>query len=250
MIPKAVDAPGIPTLDAVLQVYLLGSVDFESALRLQRHLAYEIAGARLRAALILCEHPPLITIGRQGSRAHIAYEPEELKARRWAVRWVNRGGGCFLHLPGQLTIYPILPLDRLKLGLQQYLSRLQDVLIALLDDFSIRAEPDPNQTAVCVQGRRIADLGVAVCDWVAYYGVVLNINADLEFLRRIGSGRGVDRQVTSIVRERHGPLQPALVRQRLLEHFATHFHFAQTSLFFEHSTLRRKAPSDAVATSS
>src|SRR5262249_29179897 len=90
--------PGVIDSCSLLQVYLLGTVEFEAALALQRLLAYQIAGARDRAALILCDHPPLITVGRQGSRAHILYEPEELQALRWQVRWVNRGGGCMLHL--------------------------------------------------------------------------------------------------------------------------------------------------------
>src|SRR5262249_28764331 len=123
--------------NSVLQVYLLGLVEFEAALTLQRRLAYEVAGRRDTAALILCEHPPLITVGRQGSRRQILCEPLELKARRWPLRWVNRGSGCILHLPGQLAIYPILALDRLGLGLAAYLSRLQQALIALLDDFSV-----------------------------------------------------------------------------------------------------------------
>src|SRR6478672_12593028 len=119
---------------AALQVYLLGTVEYAAALALQRQLVYHVAGDRGRAALVLCEHPPAITVGRQGSRAHILYEPEELRALRWRVRWVNRGGGCLLHLPGQMAIYPILPLDRLGLGLQGYLDRLRQVILDVLAD--------------------------------------------------------------------------------------------------------------------
>src|SRR5262245_24795126 len=118
------DAQHTVTADTVLQTYLLGLVEFEAALVLQRMFVYQVAGDRGRAALLLCEHPPLITVGRQGSRGHIHLEPEELTALRWPVRWVNRGGGCLLHLPGQLAAYPILPLDAFGLGLQGYLDRL------------------------------------------------------------------------------------------------------------------------------
>src|SRR5262249_23497299 len=154
---------------SALQVYLLGLVDFEAALHLQRRLVYEISGDRDSAALILCEHPPIITVGRQGSRAHILMEPEELRLRGWPLRWVNRGGGCLLHVPGQLAIYPILALDRLGLGLRAYVERLQKVVIALLDDFSIRGETRPDQTGVWVRSRPILGAGVAVRDWVTYY---------------------------------------------------------------------------------
>src|SRR6266852_8540363 len=143
--------------NTALHAYLLGQVDFEAALRLQRQLIDDVSGEGEggRAALVLCEHPPLITVGRQGSHAHILCDPEELQARRWPVRWVNRGGGCLLHLPGQLAIYPILALDRLGLGVQDYLDRLHAVLIALLDDFNIRGERWTSQPGVWVARRPI-----------------------------------------------------------------------------------------------
>jgi lipoyl(octanoyl) transferase len=236
--------------DPALQVYLLGSVEFETALALQRRLAFEIAGDRSAAVLILCEHPPLITVGRQGSSAHILCTREELQMRGWRVRWVNRGGGCLLHTPGQMAIYPILALDRLGLGVQDYLDRLHAVLIALLDDFNIRGERRPGRPEIWVAGRPIASVGVAIRDWVAYYGAVLNVNPDLQLLRLVQTGGVAGARMTSIECRRHGPLRPAFVRERLLEHFAERFHFARTSLFFDHPLLKRKAPSDALATSS
>ena len=236
--------------DPVLQVYLLGSVDFEAALAFQRRLVFDIAGNRSGAALILCEHPPLITVGRHGSWAHILCDREELQLRGLRVRWVNRGGGCFLHLPGQMAIYPILALDRLGLSVQDYLDRLHAVLIALLDDFSIRGETRPGRPGVWAAGRPIASVGVAVRDWVTYYGAVLNVNPDLHGYRMVRTAGTAGGTMTSIECQRHGRLRPAFVRERLLEHFAGRFHVARTSLFFDHPLLRRKAPSDALATPS
>ena len=236
--------------DAALQAYLLGPVEFEAALTVQRYLVYQVAGDRDGAALLCCEHPPLITVGRQGSRAHILCEPEELRARRWQVRWVNRGGGCVLHLPGQLAVYPILPLDRLGLGIQAYLDRLQDVLRALLDDFSISAETRPGRPGLWVGGRPIAAVGVAVRQWVTYYGAVLNINPDLEPFRRVRCVGGAEEPMTSLERERRGRVRPSLVRERFLEQFAARFPFARTTLFSDHPALVREAPADALATPS
>src|SRR5205823_9495400 len=105
----------------------------------------EVAGDRESGALILCEHPHLITIGREGSRRQVLLEPDELSARRWPLRWVNRGGGCILHAPGQVALYPILPLDRLALGIDAFLQRLRQILIAVLDDFSIPGEARAEQ---------------------------------------------------------------------------------------------------------
>jgi lipoyl(octanoyl) transferase len=241
---------GASAADPALQVYLLGSVEFEAALALQRRLAFDVAGDRSAAALILCEHPPLITVGRQGSWAHIRCTREDLQLRGWRVRWVNRGGGCLLHTPGQMAIYPILALDQLGLGVQDYLDRLHAVLIALLDDFNIRGASRPGRPEVWVADRPIASVGVAIRDWVTYYGAVLNVNPDLHLFRLVQTGGAESGRMTSIERQRHSPLRPAFVRERLLEHFTERFRFARTSLFFDHPLLKRKALSDAVATSS
>jgi lipoyl(octanoyl) transferase len=233
--------------DPVLQVYLLGSVEFEAALSLQRRLVYQVAGNRSIAALVLCEHPPLITVGRQGSRTHFRCEPEEFQARRWPIRWVNRGGGCLLHLPGQLALYPILPLDYLGLGLQVYLDRLHQVVQCLLSDFDICGLNRPGQTGVWVGSRPIAAIGVAVRDWVTYHGLFFNLNPDLLPYRLVRWGSPNAEPMTSLERERHGRLRPSMVRERLLEHFAGRFPFTRVSLFFDHPSLRRKTSRDALA---
>src|SRR5262245_50355018 len=157
-------------VDTALQVYLLGSVDFEAALRFQRRLLYDVSGAREQAILVLCEHPPIITVGRQGSRAHLFYGPDELRSRRWPVRWVNRGGGCLLHLPGQLACYPIFPLDRLGLTIPAYLEKLHQVVRGLLDDFNIPSAMRTTRPGVWAGARPLAAVGVAVRDWVGYFG--------------------------------------------------------------------------------
>jgi lipoyl(octanoyl) transferase len=237
--PPTHDRPG-------LRAYLLGEVGFDKALLLQRALAYEVGGQRDAVALVLCEHPPLITVGRQGGPGHLRVDPDDLRARRWRVRWVNRGGGCLLHLPGQLAVYPVVALDHHGLGLAAYVERLQRVLVAVLGDFSVRAETRPGEAGVWVGRRLVAAVGVAVRDWVAYYGAALNVNPDLAPFRLVHSGRPGDGPMTSLERERRGPLRPALVRERLLEHFAAAFGCGRTALFFNHPLLARPAHADAV----
>jgi lipoyl(octanoyl) transferase len=220
-----------------LHVYLLGLVEFEAGLRLQRQLVYHASGGEDQPALVLCEHPPLITVGRQGSHAHILCDLDELRARRWPVRWVNRGGGCLLHLPGQLAVYAVLPLRRLGLGLRQYLERLHRVLLAVLDDFSVRGETRPDRAGVWVGDRLLAGVGVAVRDWVSWYGAFFNVSPDLMPFRLVRSGSPGDGPMTSLARERHGAPRMARVRQRLVEHFAEQFGFERTSIFFSHPSL-------------
>jgi lipoyl(octanoyl) transferase len=232
---------------AALQAYLLGTVEFETALALQRQLVYQVGGDRDRAALVLCEHPPTITVGREGSRAQILYEPDELRALRWRVRWVNRGGGCLLQLPGQMAIYPILALDRLGLGVEAYLERLRRVVLDVLAEFSIPAATDV--TGVQVGARPVAQLGIAVRDWVSYFGAAFNVEPDLDLLRKVRTAAGAP-PMTSLARERRGPLRAALVRERLLEHFASRFGFGRVSVFFHHPALGARSASGAVASPS
>jgi lipoyl(octanoyl) transferase len=224
-----------------LRVFLLGAVPFEAALALQRALVYEVSHEGRSPALILCEHDPILTVGRQGSPAHIHLDRAEMERRGWNVRWVNRGGGCVLHLPGQLAIYPIVPLKRLGLSVGDYVHCLQRVLLTLLADFSIRGHIRPDSAGIWVGRRLLAEVGIAVRDWTAYHGVALNVHPDLGPYRGVQNGSWEDGPMTSLERERHGPLRPALVRELVLEHLVETFGFDPPSLFFQHPLLQRWA---------
>ena len=222
---------------AGLQAYLLGSVDFEAVLLLQKRLHYDVAGDPTQGALVVCEHPPLITVGRQGSRRHLSLDPHDLQARQWRIRWVNRGGGCWLHLPGQLNIYPIVPVDRLGLTVPAFLERLGDVLRRVLDDFSVAARVSCDAAGVWVGDRLLAAIGVAVRDGVTYFGACFNLHPPLDAFRAVQSHPSAPEPMTSLERERRGPVSPSLVRERLLEHFRAGFHFERLALFSDHPVL-------------
>jgi lipoyl(octanoyl) transferase len=222
-------------------------VDFEGALALQRRLVYEVGANRDSAALLLCEHPPLISVGRRGSWAHIDGHIQNHRTGRFPVRWVNRGGGCILHCPGQLALYPIFPLDRLGLGINAYLEQLRLTMADVLDHFRIRTGTLPGHSGISVGTRPIAEIGIAVRDWISYFGAALNVNPDLLPFRGVSSGVDGCSTMTSIERERHGPLRPALVRELLIEEMARHFGFTETLLFSDHPLLKRKACHDALA---
>lgn len=222
-----------------LQAYMLGLVEFDALLAFQRRLHYDVSGDRSQAALILCEHPPLITVGRQGSRAHILLEPADLALRGWRVRWVNRAGGCWLHQPGQLAAYAILPLDRLGLSVRDYLGRLSDVVRQWLADFDVPCEW--RDGGIFARDRLLAGLGVAVRDWVSYFGMCLNVHPELVPFRSIRCAPRAAEPMTSLERERHGRVRPSMARERLLEHFQEVFGFSRMSIFTEHPTLKDRS---------
>lgn len=226
-------APGCEAL----QAYLLGTVDFETALALQRRLHFDVSGDRDRAALIVCDHPPLVTMGRQASRRHLLCEPEDLHARQLRVRWVNRAGGAWLHAAGQFALYPIVPLDRLGLTPSEFVLALGDVLRRVLDDFSVRVNVRVNEAGVWAGARLLAAVGIAVKDWVTYYGACFNLNPALDQFRLVRCHPDAAEPMTSLERERRGPVRTSLVRERLLEVFQERFRFPRLSLFSDHRVL-------------
>ena len=130
-----------------LEIYLLGLVDLQEVLSLQRRIVYE-AGEGNGAALLICEHPPTISVGRAGSRSHIAVDDDSLRSLGIRTHWVNRGGGCVLHLPGQLAVYPVVPLDRPGFTLNGYVEGLHQTIIRVLDEFELRASTRPDLPGV------------------------------------------------------------------------------------------------------
>lgn len=242
------EATECETADMALQVYLLGTIDLPSLLQAQRRMVYDVAGDRSRGVLVLCDHLHAVSIGREGSCAHVGYEASDLTSREWPVRWVNRGGGVLLHAPGQLAIYPILALDRLGLDLQGYLDRLHDVLIDVLAGLEIPAVRRPHRAGVFVRNRMIAHVGVAVRDWVSYFGAAVNVDTDLEPFRPVQCAGMGEPPMTSVQREARVPVRASSVRLRLAEAFATAFGFDRTALFHNHPALSMDRSADAVAT--
>ncbi len=237
--PTSDHTPRLP----VVQAYLLGQLDLDAVQTLQRRLSYEIAGDPTCSAVIVCDHPLCITIGREGSRAHVRATPEQLHARRCPVHWVARGGGAVLHAPGQVACYPMLPLDRMRLTPAAYVAGLCEVVGELVAGFGLRA--DVSTAAVRVNGRRVAHFGVAVRSGISSYGFVLNVAPDLELFRDVDcDGDGVP--VTSLQRECPTRVRVPTVRQRLLELLARRFDFGRLSVFHLHPTFLPRTPLHAL----
>ena len=230
-----------PVLGSPLDVYLLGLVDFDELQAFQRRLLYEF-GERSGGALILCEHPPTISVGRAGSRAEILADDEELQAWGVRVRWVNRGGGCVLHLPGQITAYLVMPLEPRQLGLADYLNRLNQVIRAVLEEFDMRSQVQEDAWGVCVGGERLATIGVAVRRWIAYHGFTLNVGPFLVPFRMLADpGQTEPARVTSMEAKRQRPAPMSMVRESLIRQVESVFELEHHTLFTSHPLIRRLA---------
>jgi lipoyl(octanoyl) transferase len=222
-------------------LYLLGTMAFDELLVFQQRLADEVCehGA---PALICCEHRLLITVGRSGSHAHMDLDRTNRMHSTWPVRWVGRGGGCWFHAPGQLAIYPVLPLRLLALGVRDYVEHLQLSLQQTLLEFGVASQT--HGADVLVGERPIACVGAAVRDWVTMFGAILNVNPDLSPHRVVRAGAEL-LPMTSLQRECRRPFRIGHVRERFVEHFVARFGFADTLFFSGHPSLSRKARIDA-----
>jgi lipoyl(octanoyl) transferase len=222
-----------------LDVYLLGVVDFDSALFLQERTLYDLADRDdSNGVLIVCEHPPMITVGREGSRSHILADSHELTSRQLNVRRLNRGGGCFVHAPGQLAIYPILPLDRLQIGLAEYRHLLEESLIDVCGDLKVPAYRREDEPGVFCRCGQIGHLGVAVKSWISYHGMFLNVSPVPELLRLVKSNRCGEKVTTlSAQRQRVTPMHK--VRESVIRNLSQRLGYEKSYLYTGHPLLRR-----------
>jgi lipoate-protein ligase B len=229
-----------------LDVYLLGLIEFESCLSLQERLADEISQRHdRRGALILCEHPPIITMGRDASHTHLACEPGELVVRRMDVRWLNRGGGAVVHAPGQLAAYPILPVDRLGIGLAELRARLELSLLDVCGEQRVAAWREATEPGVWCRCGRLAALGVAVRSGVTQQGLFVNIAPSMElqqFVRMPSGGR-----VSSLAAQRVRPTSMHSVRESLIRNLSDRFGYEQFHVYTGHPALHRTRRVVAIA---
>lgn len=239
-----------PPITPPLEIFTLGLVDFQDAQRLQRRLVYDL-GEHGGGALILCEHPPTISVGRAGSRAHIRADFDELRSLGIAVHWVNRGGGCVLHLPGQLAAYLALPLQRLGLDLHGYIDGLHRTIVGLLAEFDLTGRAQPGTAGVFVGTARVATVGVAVNRWIAYHGLTLNVGPYLGpfgLLAEPGPD-GLPIAPTSMESRRQRPAPMAKVRAALIRQVESTFGLERHHIYTDHPLIRRQARPHAYASS-
>ena len=170
-----------------LWVAELGLRRYADVLEIQRTAAAaRITGEIPQDLLLLCEHHPVLTLGR-GARdpGHLIAPPTLLAARGVELFEVERGGDITFHGPGQLVGYPILDLSRHKRDLHWYLRQLEEVLIRGLRRLGIDAERRTALTGVWTEGRKIASIGVHSRQWVTWHGFALNVATDLSWFELI-----------------------------------------------------------------
>ena len=211
----------------MIQSLYLGRVDYGEGLRLQAEIAANVAAGRLQNVLLLLEHPPVLTLGRNADRSNILASGELLARRGVAVHEINRGGDVTYHGPGQLVGYPIFDLRTLRapsggrMGPVDFVRGMEEALIRLCGGFGVRAGRSCGLTGVwcpadgsplaesCNTGaaRKIAAIGIHVARGITSHGFAFNVTTDLRDFALIVPCGIADHAVTSLEREVENPAE-------------------------------------------
>jgi len=170
----------------------------------------------------MVEHDPVFTLGQAGKPEHV------LAAGDIPVIHVDRGGQVTYHGPGQIVAYPLLDLRRLKLGVREYVQRIEQAIIDTAADWNIQAERCDGAPGVYVAGAKLAALGIRVRRGCTFHGLAFNIAMDLEPFHRINPCGYQGLQVTHLA-DLGGPSGMDAVKPVLLQHLASQFGLAVQS---------------------
>ena len=183
--------------ESELQVIDLGQKPYKEVWNLQKKLQTKLIDGVKRDCLLLVEHEPVYTLGKNADPNHL------LQSRDKSINVYNieRGGDITFHGPGQLVVYPILNLAHYKKSISWYMRSLEQLIINVLEKFEIKGNRVKDYTGVWVGDKKIAAQGVRLSRWVTMHGFSINVNTDLSFYDGIIPCGIFDHGVTSIEKE-------------------------------------------------
>ena len=177
-----------------------GRVEYGDALGRQRRLVEQRKAGAIPDVFVLCEHPHVITLGRNAKREHLLADDASLASRGVLVHATDRGGDITYHGPGQLVGYPILNLNGHRRDVVWYVRQLEEVLIRAVGEFGVEAGRKAGMTGIWVGEEKLAAIGVHLSRWVTSHGFALNVTTDLSYFHWIVPCGITDKRVTSLER--------------------------------------------------
>lgn len=171
------------------------------------HIASQVPASDTRHHLLLCEHPPVYTLGKSGHAENVLISEAALSQKGIEYYQTNRGGDITFHGPGQIVGYPIIDLEKYYTDIGKYLRNLEEVIILTLQHYGIKGERSPGETGVWIDAavkgreRKICAMGVRCSRWVTMHGFALNVNTSLDYFNYIIPCGIANKQVTSVEKE-------------------------------------------------
>ena len=219
----------------------LGLIGYAEAYALQKRVETARKADAVGDLLLLCEHPHVITQGRNGKREHLLASENVLRQKGVEFYETSRGGDITYHGPGQIVGYPILNLAAIRRDVVWYVRMLEEVMILASGDFGVAAHREAGKTGVWVateknspqRGRRsqsgaeaakkLGAIGVHISRWVTSHGFAYNASTDLRFFDLIVPCGIADRKATSLEKLLGHTVDSREVVARLTQHFAEVF---------------------------
>ena len=204
------------------QIIDLGMIGYAEAWALQKRLVAARKANAIEDVLLLCEHPHVITLGRNGKREHLLASEHVLKQKGVELHATDRGGDITYHGPGQIVGYPILNLGAIRRDVVWYVRMLEEAMIRATREFGVDAVREEGKTGIWVRAEsseeKLAAIGVHISRWVTSHGFAYNVSTDLRFFDLIVPCGIADRKATSLEKilgrsMEHKEVAPHLVKR-------------------------------------
>lgn len=179
-----------------------------------------------RHHLLLCEHPPVYTLGKSGHLSNLLISEEDMNKKGIHFFRTNRGGDITFHGPQQVVGYPILDLEKFYTDIGRYLRELEEVVLLTIAEYGIKGERSKGETGVWIEPsvagkeRKICAMGVRCSRWVTMHGFALNVNTDLGYFKNIIPCGIENKEVTSIEKELKHSVDIEEVKEKLRRNFS------------------------------
>ncbi len=218
-----------------LHLLNLGERSFTEVWELQKKLQHGVIQGSESETLIICRHPPVITLGKGAKSENVLVSEEVLQEKGIELQRIERGGDVTYHGPGQVILYPIINLNFKKRDVGWYMRQLEEVVIRTITPYGIHGERIPGKTGVWLTcgsvPKKIASLGVRLSRWVSMHGVALNVAPEKEAFSLINPCGFKDIEMTSVFEEARAGSAPSMerVERDLVENFLSVFEYGNRS---------------------
>ena len=207
-----------------IDIHDLGKLLYKKTWNYQKELLKKRSNNEINDTLILVEHEPVFTLGKNADENHILQNyPDNIKTYQ-----IERGGDVTYHGPGQLVAYPILDLRNYKKSISWYMRSLEQVIIDTLFDYNITANRKNGLTGVWYNNEKIAALGVRVSRWITMHGFSLNVNPDLNHYKNIIPCGIFEHGVTSMSNILNENVEYEHVKKTIIKKFINQFKIDHT----------------------
>jgi lipoyl(octanoyl) transferase len=200
----------------------LGLIGYAEAWELQKRVVASRKAGAIADVLLLCEHPPVITLGRSGKRENLLASEHVLRQKGVEFHASDRGGDITYHGPGQIVGYPILNLGAIRRDVVWYVRMLEEAMIRATAEFGITAERVGGKTGIWVRAgsteEKLAAIGVHISRWVTSHGFAYNVSTDLRNFDLIVPCGIADRKATSLEKLLGRSVEQKEVAPRIAKH--------------------------------